>query len=150
MTCNIRVVSLSGAWHSIARKLLINTHMTHIMSPTCRQGHFGLTMLVPSSTWFGGMSVTCWLTCCQHVGPTIICLSFGPFFDISESDIPAKCTSTILCTSPDGGESWISWRPLNAAIGQAFAPITSIGHAHPCFLWYISLSNCPKRAQVDM
>jgi len=33
-----------------------------------------------------------------------------------------RCGGTIPLTSPDGGGSWLSQKPLNATIGQALAP----------------------------
>ena len=57
------------------------------------------------------------------------------------------CAGTTPYSSAKGGGSWLSQKPLKAAIGQALTPITYIGHAYPCFLWYISLSNFWKRPQ---
>jgi hypothetical protein len=40
--------------------------------------------------------------------------------------------------SPNGGGSWLSKKPLNAAIGHTLTPILPIGHTHAsCFLHFI-------------
>ena len=41
---------------------------------------------------------------------------------------PSQCGGSIPRASPNGGGSW-----LNAAIGWALTPISSIGHAYPYF-----------------
>ncbi len=41
-------------------------------------------------------------------------------------------------SSPHGGGSWLSWKPLNATIGQALTPILPIGHTNTgCFGHFI-------------
>jgi len=59
---------------------------------------------------------------------------------------PWRCGGTIPPTSPDGGGSWLSQKPLNATIGRALALFLPIRHATPVgldiTLW--------KRAPVDV
>ena len=59
----------------------------------------------------------------------------GGRHDDNRQNIDAKCTlfaghfddhrdaAVLSRTLPDGGGSWLSYKPLNATIGQAFAPI---------------------------
>jgi len=42
---------------------------------------------------------------------------------------PGQCSGTIMRTSPNGGVSWLSSKPLNATIGWVLTPMLPIGHA---------------------
>jgi hypothetical protein len=51
---------------------------------------------------------------------------------------------------PDGGGPWLSYKPLNVAIGGALALIGINWTCLPLFQGYISLSNRWKRARVAL
>ena len=57
------------------------------------------------------------------------------------------CSGTIPRTLPGGGGSGLHHKPLDAAIQQALAPITSIGHIYPCFVDVFPLSTLWKQAR---
>ena len=63
---------------------------------------------------------------------------------------PSRCGGTIPRIWPDGGGSWLSLKPPNAAIGRALTPIGINRTCLPLFQGYISSSNRWKRARVAL
>jgi hypothetical protein len=61
-----------------------------------------------------------------------------------------KCTNFAIRFDGRGGMPVVHGFPLNAAIGQALAPITSIRHANVGCLLYISLSNRQRIPQLPL